>query len=103
MQYKGKIISQKFHIGDVLSITTGKLVSTRHMDGIYDILKFMTGRSVFTHEIPDFIRECQKFLLEQFPQLTHANADQVDENSLESWIKEQEKTYGKELDIKPLP
>jgi hypothetical protein len=25
-----------FHIGDILSITTGRLVSPRHMDGIYE-------------------------------------------------------------------
>jgi hypothetical protein len=30
--------TKQFHISDVLSITTGRLVSTRHMTGVYDLL-----------------------------------------------------------------
>jgi hypothetical protein len=60
---------KKFHISDVLSITTGRLVSTRHMDGVYDILNFMTGDSLFTHQLPRANEECKPYLLEQFPQL----------------------------------
>lgn len=32
-----------FHIGDVLTVTTGRLVSPRHMYGVYEILNFLTG------------------------------------------------------------
>lgn len=34
---------RQFHISDILTITSGRLVSSRHMDGIYDILNYMTG------------------------------------------------------------
>ena len=58
-----------FHISDILSITTGRLVSTRHMDGVYDILNFLTGDSLFTHQLPRAVRECEPWLRTQFPQL----------------------------------
>ncbi len=58
-----------FHISDVLSVTTGRLVSSRHMDGIYDILNFLTGDNLFTHALPRAIRECEPWLRTQFPQL----------------------------------
>lgn len=61
--------TKKFHISDVLSITTGRLVSTRHMDGVYDILNFMTGDNLFTHQLPRASDECKPYLLQQFPQL----------------------------------
>lgn len=61
--------TKQFHISDVLSITTGRLVSTRHMDGVYDILNFMTGDNLFTHQLPRASDECKPYLLEQFPQL----------------------------------
>lgn len=61
--------SKQFHISDVLSITTGRLVSTRHMDGVYDILNFMTGDNLFTHQLPRASDECKPYLLAQFPQL----------------------------------
>lgn len=58
-----------FHISDVLSITTGRLVSSRHIDGVYDILNFMTGDNLFTHQLPRASRECEPWLRTQFPQL----------------------------------
>lgn len=58
-----------FHISDVLSITTGRLVSRRHMDGLYDILNFLTGDSLFTHQLPRAMRECEPWLRVQFPKL----------------------------------
>lgn len=61
--------TKEFHLGDVLSITTGYLVSPRHMDGIYDILSFMMGRRLWTHELPEASGICKPYLLEQFPYL----------------------------------
>lgn len=58
-----------FHIGDVLSITTERLVSPRHIQGVYDILEFMTGEGIWTHQIPRVMRECRPALLKQFPSL----------------------------------
>lgn len=58
---------RKFHISDVLSVTTGRLVSTRHMDGIYDILNFLTGDNLFTHQLPRAMDECRPWLRTQFP------------------------------------
>lgn len=58
-----------FHISDVLSITTGRLVSNRHMDGVYDILNFLTGDNLYTHQLPRASRECEAWLRTQFPKL----------------------------------
>jgi len=60
---------KSFHISDVLSVTTGRLVSCRHMEGIYDILNFLTGDNLFTHQLPRAGRECEPWLRTQFPQL----------------------------------
>jgi len=59
-----------FHIGDVLSITTGRLVSPSHMDGVCSILAFMTGDdNLFTHALPRVADECKPWLRVQYPQL----------------------------------
>src|SRR4051812_24177917 len=60
---------KQFHISDVLSVTTGRLVSSRHMDGIYEILNFLTGDNLFTHQLPRAMRECEPWLKTQFPKL----------------------------------
>lgn len=60
---------RKFHISDILSVTTGRLVSLRHMDGVYDILNYLTGDDLFTHQLPRANRQCLPWLREQFPDL----------------------------------
>lgn len=62
-----------FHISDVLSVTTGRLVSSRHMEGIYGILNFLTGDTLYTHQLPRAMRECEPWLRTQFPDLFPEN------------------------------
>lgn len=64
---------KNFHISDILSVTTGRLVSSRHMDGIYEILNFLTGDNLFTHQLPRAMRECEPWLKTQFPYLFPSN------------------------------
>lgn len=60
---------KNFHISDILSVTTGRLVSSRHIEGLYDILNFLTGDELFTHQLPRVFRECAPWLRTQFPLL----------------------------------
>ncbi len=62
-------MKKQFHLGDVLSVAIDRLVSLRHMDGVYDILNFMTGDDLLIHELPRASDECKPYLLKQFPQL----------------------------------
>lgn len=94
---------KKFHLGDVLSIITRRPVSPRSLDGVYDILSFMTGHSVYTHEIPGAIRECRPYLLIQFPQLAEIDASDVNIENRATWLAEQVARYGEEFEVKSLP
>lgn len=62
-------MGKEFSLGDVLSITTGRLLSERRIDGVYDILNWMTGDDLFTHQLPRAGKACQPWLVEQYPQL----------------------------------
>lgn len=61
--------TKTFHIGDILSITDGKLVSPRHVEGLYDILGWMTGDSLMTHQLLRASDECEDQLRADFPDL----------------------------------
>lgn len=73
--------SKKFHLGDVLSVTTGMLVSPTHMEGIYGILNFLTGESLFTHQLPRARESCEASVLAAFPTLRN-----VKQSTLKKWI-----------------
>jgi hypothetical protein len=60
-----------FHISDLLSITTRRLVSSRHLAGFYDILNFLTGDKSHSHQVPRVMHECNLWLRPQFPELMY--------------------------------
>ena len=91
-----------FHIGDILSITTGRLVSPTHMDGIYAILNYMTNDDLFTHQLPRAMQECTPYLLEQYPQLANVDANEVNEENLQKWLAEQATRFGEFLPVAPI-
>ena len=102
--------TRTFHLGDVLSITTERLVSPRHIDGVYDILGFMTGESLFTHQLPRAARECQGPLLAQHPDLAAIVPPETfgdgskdgAENAVNLWLAEQVAVYGETREVAPL-
>ena len=95
--------TRAFHLGDVLTITTGRLVSPRHMDGVYDILNFMTGDNLFTHQLPRAMDECQGPLLAQHPDLAAINVPELDgEAEVIAWLAVQVDRFGETRQVAPL-
>ena len=94
---------KKFHISDVLTVITGKMVSIRNMEGLYDILNYMSNDNLHTHQLVRVIEECEPYLKQQFPQLEKIDISGIDDNNLIVRIKEIEKEHGSYLEVKPLP
>ena len=111
--------TKKFHLGDILSITRDNLVSPRHIGGVYDILNFMTGDNLHTHQLTRASDECKPYLIEQFPQLTGPDMDlaiaELDNEVMSSrekvhmkkfvadWLAKQVAKYGEMFDVESIP
>lgn len=95
-------MAKEFHLGDILSISTGRLVSPRRMDGIYDILNYMTGDNLFTHQLPRAAQECRPYLLEQMPWLTDIQPTD-DVKDWDAWVSAQATEYGEYHFVEPVP
>lgn len=95
--------SRAFALGDVLSVTTGRLVSPSGIVGVYDILNFMTRDKLYTHQLPRACRECAPWLLRQHPQLAAVVGAEVTPENWREWIAAQVEQFGKELAIEPIP
>jgi hypothetical protein len=92
--------TKAFDLGDILSVTTGFLVSPRHIGGVYDILGFMTGEQLFTHQLPAACRECEPLLLAQHPQLADIDIGKFEgEAHVKTWLSEMKAKYGETLPI----
>jgi hypothetical protein len=100
--------TRTFHLGDILSITTGRLVSPRHIDGVYDILNFMTGDNLFTHQLPRACDECSGPLLAQHPDLAAVEVpDELGDGdsaqkAVSLWLAAQVAVYGEAREVAPL-
>jgi hypothetical protein len=104
------VTTRAFHLGDILTITTGCLVSPRHIEGVYDILNWMTGDNLFTHQLPRASRECEGPLLAQHPDLAAVavpeefgdGSEDSAKRAVDAWLAEQVAVYGETREVAPL-
>lgn len=62
--------TRPFHVGGILSVITPHMVSPDGLDGIRDLLSWMTGdRVLLWPQYPRVAAECAPSLREQFPDL----------------------------------
>jgi hypothetical protein len=94
-----------FHLGDVLSVTTERLVSPDGIEGIYRILNHMTGDDLMTHVLPRANDACRPVLLAQHPQLAAAKPPPEGfENPAHvwRWLAVQVAMFGERLGVAPM-
>lgn len=100
--------SRAFHLGDILTITTGIFMAPRGVDALYDLLGFMTGDSLFTHQLSRAAGECASRLLGQHPDLADVKAPpewehgDVARETVEAWLAEQVARFGETREVAPM-
>ncbi|WP_309083741.1 hypothetical protein [Chelativorans sp.] len=90
-----------FPTGAVLSVVTGRLVSENHIDGVYEVLNWMTGKSLYTHQLPRVSREAEPLILALHPDLAHAKeeAEQVNGDNWREWLATWKARYGETIGV----
>lgn len=94
--------TEDFPTEDVLSTITGHLMGK--IDGVYLVLNWMTGESVYTHQLPRISREAQPVILKLHPQLADAirEAEQVTPTNWQEWRDKWIARYGTTLAVPKL-
>ena len=93
---------KQFHLGDILSVTTGRLVSPSHMNGVFEILNFLTGESLTTTGLVWASEQCKSYLLEMFPSLKHIGPFPENKKDIDSWLENQCSKFGTYLYLVPI-
>jgi hypothetical protein len=95
--------TRDFPLADILSITTGRLLSHRHMDGVYEILNHLTGDNLMTHQLPRAAETCRPALIAQHPFLVDLTvAEDMPVPELLAWLAEAETKHGASFPVTPL-
>jgi hypothetical protein len=89
--------AKTFHISDILSVTTGRLVSNRHIDGVYDVIGHLVGRPVYTQELVIFLDQSTEEIHNQLKWTREVpEATDEDMRDVPGWLGNLEKKYGSE-------
>lgn len=84
-----------------MTLLTGRGLCS--LDELYDALNYMTGESVFTHQIPRAIRECAEPIVRQHPELAGVDVPPLSgQGPVDAWLATQTPIYGEFLTLSPL-
>lgn len=90
-----------FDLGDILSVTTGILMSPDGMKGVYRILNYMTGDDLFMPQLPRVSLEMTLVIFEQHPQLQDIQAEEMESEDVWKFLNKMKSIYGDSLPIIP--
>lgn len=97
--------TRRFHVGDVLSIVTGIVLSPRGLVGIRDLYEYMAGRVVSFYEVQEVAgRYYRDWLLLQHPDLGLFRPAEVPlEEFVPEWVERRAREVGRYLHVPPIP
>lgn len=98
-------MTERFHLGDLLSITTGCLVSPDHIGGVYRVVDGVTGQQHMTHQLPRAAQVVRPWLLGQHPWLADIPTPEGlrGEDDVKAWLVPLVAEYGEFHDVEPMP
>lgn len=86
--------TKEFKTRDVMSTITGRLMGD--IGGVYEVLNWMTGESVYTHQLSRISMEAVPVILAAHPHLEPAigEAENVNRENFAEWRDRWEERYG---------
>lgn len=93
--------TKAFPIGAVLSVVADVLVSENHIAGVYEVLNWMTGESLYTHQLPRVGGEATPVIVAMHPELSAAiaEAEQVNGENWREWLAIWKARYGETITV----
>lgn len=91
-----------FHLGAILSVTTGRMLAVTGMGEIYAILNHMTGSTLFTHQLPWAGDICGPVLRNQYPELAKLVLDGVTSDNFTEVMTGLVAQHGEQLPVPTL-
>jgi len=99
---------RSFHVGEIISVTSGLLLPPNGMSGVHALISFMVGHDCFDYMLAEYREPCMNALLEQHPQIAELESmDDVGAGGLSSdkiagWLQKQVDKFGERLEVEPL-
>lgn len=94
---------KEFDLGTVLSITHDRLLAPKGIDGVYEILNYMTNSELWTHQLPNAARKCAPVIFGQHPWLRDVSVDGIVHDNWQERMAALKAAHGDTVALEPLP
>lgn len=91
---------KEFPLAVVLSAVKGVLLCD--IGDVYEILNYLTGDSVFTHQLPRVGRECAPYVFGLYPELAEIDVSVVNPENWREWLAATVEKYGSTRTLEPM-
>ena len=90
-----------FPLSSVLSVVTGRSCQERGISGVYEVLNWMTGEDLYTHQLPRVAKESVAVLISAHPVLADAEADKeaITAENFREWLSKWEAKIGRYIAV----
>lgn len=96
--------TKTFHLSDILSVSTGTLVSRDHIGGVYNVLNHMTEDNLYTHQLLLAAPVMRPELERQFPWLKDITAPELQgEAECVAWVASVAAVHGEYHEVESAP
>jgi len=92
---------KKFKTEDIVSCATGRLAGD--MDGIYEVLGYLTGEDLYTHMLPEASNVMDAELRRQCPWVDEVDLEGLTPDNHKAWLKVLHEKFGTEHELTPAP
>ena len=95
------IETKAFETISILTVVTGRVLTTGGIGGVYEVLNWMTGESLYTHQLPRVCREAVPIIVAAHPELQSAidEAGRCNEETYQYWRDLWLDRYGPEMTV----
>lgn len=91
---------KKFPLNQVLIVLTGRLLGK--MSEVYEILNYMTGDKIYTHQIGRALEAAKPAILAQYPILANVDENDYEAENWKEWLDKQYSLFPSEYELIPL-
>ena len=93
-------MKRKFMIEDVLSAIKGMLLC--NIGNVYEVLNFLTGDNLYTHQLPRAGRQCEQLVYIQHPFLKDIDVSDINPENWQEKLACIKSKYPNEIELIPI-
>jgi hypothetical protein len=92
-----------FTLGQVLTVTSGKMLCEGGMKDLYEILNYLTGDEIYTHQIPSALDQCRPYVLSSYPFIETIDVSGINRANFIESISDMKMRHGNKFALDEIP